>query len=269
MTATPIPRSLALTLFGDLDISVLDELPSGRLPVRTSIVPESKRGDCYRWIVQRAAEGHQTYVVCPLVEGSETTVARAAEEEADRLANGPLSELRVGCVHGQMRSAERAETMRLFVAGDLDVLVATTVIEVGVDVPNATAIVVEDADRFGLAQLHQLRGRVGRSNAQSYCFLFESAEPTDDGRRRLDALVQHSSGFDLAEVDLAIRGEGRLAGEAQSGRSDLRHARLGTDLRLLEEAREDARSLLQADDPILYDAATERFGPLVDRIRKG
>jgi ATP-dependent DNA helicase RecG len=269
MTATPIPRSLALTLYGDLDVTVLDELPAGRLPVKTRVISETKREDCYAWLVGQAGEGRQAYVVCALVEGSELIEARAAEEEAERLASGPLQALTVACVHGQMRSAEKAEAMRRFVAGDVDVLVATTVIEVGVDVPNASIMVIEDADRFGLSQLHQLRGRVGRGAEQAYCFLFESAEPTEDGAARLKALVDHASGFELAEIDLDMRGEGHLLGQLQSGRSAFRHARLSRDRVLLEHAREDARSLLDADDAVLEQEADDRYGDLIAGMRRG
>ena len=269
MTATPIPRSLALTAFGDLDLSVIDELPPGRKPIRTSVVPEAKRDDGYRWIVEQVREGRQAYVVCALVEENPEVEARAAEEEAARLATGPLAAVRVACVHGQMPAVDRQRAMAAFAAGDVDVLVATTVIEVGVDVPNATIMVVEDADRFGLAQLHQLRGRVGRGGEQSYCLLYASAEPTPEGAQRLDALVRTASGFALAEIDLEMRGEGRLLGEAQSGRSDLRYARLHSDRRLLERARDDAARLLRAGgDEILEAAADERFGELIAALRR-
>jgi ATP-dependent DNA helicase RecG len=268
MTATPIPRSLALTAFGDLDVTVIDELPPGRTPVTTRVVPADRRPDGYRWIVGQVAEGRQAYIVCPLVEGSPSSEARAAEQEAEALQAGPLADVRVDCLHGQMRPGERQAAMRRFTAGETDVLVATTVIEVGVDVPNASIIVIEDADRFGLAQLHQLRGRVGRGAEASYCFLYESAEPTAEGRDRLRALVRHASGFDLAELDLEMRGEGHLLGRLQSGRSELRHARLIRDRRLLEDAREDARELVAAGlDPVLAAAADERFGELIAGLR--
>jgi ATP-dependent DNA helicase RecG len=270
MTATPIPRSLALTVYGDLDVTVIDELPAGRQPVLTRIVPEQRRASGYGWIVEQVAAGRQAYIVCPLVEGSALVEARAAEEEAARLAAGPLAAVRVGCLHGQMRGPERLEGMRRFIAGELDVLVATTVIEVGVDVPNATIMVVEDADRFGLSQLHQLRGRVGRGAEASFCFLYESAEPSEEGRRRLRALVEHSSGFELAEIDLEMRGEGHLLGQLQSGRSDFRHARLPRDRRLLERARADAAAAIEAGlDPLLAAAAAERFGALIAGMRRG
>jgi ATP-dependent DNA helicase RecG len=177
--------------------------------------------------------------------------------------------VRVACAHGQLPAAERQRVMAEFAAGRVDVLVATTVIEVGVDVPNAAVMVVEDADRFGLAQLHQLRGRVGRGTAQSYCLLYSSAEPTPDGRARLEALVGHTSGFALAEIDLEMRGEGRLLGEAQSGRTDLRYARLHSDRRLLDRARDDAARLLrEGGDEILEQAADDRFGELIAALRR-
>jgi ATP-dependent DNA helicase RecG len=269
MTATPIPRSLALTAFGDLDLSVIDELPPGRKPIKTSIIPEAKREDGYRWIREQIAAGRQAYVVCALVEENPDVEARAAEEEAERLASGPLQGLRVACAHGQMPSGDRQRVMAAFAAGEVDVLVATTVIEVGVDVANASVMVVEDADRFGLAQLHQLRGRVGRGTEQSFCLLYSSAEPTPDGRERLDALVRHQSGFELADVDLRMRGEGRLLGEAQSGRTDLRYARLHSDRKLLEQAREDALRILEEGiDDVLAQAASDRFGDLIEALRR-
>ena len=247
MTATPIPRSLALSLYGDLDLTELRELPAGRKEIITRRVRAEKRSDCHGWLVGQWQEHRrQAYVVCPLVEGSETVQARAAEE-----------------LH-----AELVEAPAPFAAAEVQVLVATTVIEVGIDVPNATAMVIEDADRFGLSQLHQLRGRVGRSSEQSYCFLFESPEPSDLGQRRLEALCEHASGFDLAEIDLRLRGEGELAGLRQSGASDLRHASLARHRRLIARSRADARHLLRAGpfDPVLAQAARERFGELVERI---
>ena len=269
MTATPIPRSLALTAFGDLDLSIIDQLPPGRKPVKTSIVPEIKRAEGYRWIVEQVRAGRQAYVVCALVEENPEVEARAAEEEAARLAAGPFRDVRVACAHGQLPAAERQRVMAAFTAGTVDVLVATTVVEVGVDVPNASVMVIEDADRFGLAQLHQLRGRVGRGLQQSHCLLYTSAEPTPDGRTRLEALLRHTSGFELAEVDLAMRGEGRLLGEAQSGRTDLRHARLHRDRRLLERARVDAAEVLrEGGDEILMAAAEDRFGDLIAALRR-
>ncbi|MDX6538414.1 MAG: ATP-dependent helicase RecG [Gaiellales bacterium] len=268
MTATPIPRSLALSLYGDLDLTELRELPAGRRPIITRRVRAEKRADCHGWLLRQWQEHRrQAYVVCPLVEGSETVQARAAEELHAELVNA-LAPLTVGVVHGRQKAAERLATMRAFAAAEVQVLVATTVIEVGIDVPNATAMVIEDADRFGLSQLHQLRGRVGRSSEQSYCFLFESPEPSDLGLRRLEALCEHASGFDLAEIDLRLRGEGELAGVRQSGASDLRHASLARHRRLIARSRADARLLARAGpfDPVLAQAARERFGGLVERI---
>ncbi|MDX6561283.1 MAG: ATP-dependent helicase RecG, partial [Gaiellales bacterium] len=268
MTATPIPRSLALSLYGDLDLTELRELPAGRQPIITRRVRAEKRADCHAWLVGQWQEHRrQAYVVCPLVEGSETVQARAAEELHVELVKA-LAPLSVGVVHGRQKAAERLATMRAFAAAEVQVLVATTVIEVGIDVPNATAMVIEDADRFGLSQLHQLRGRVGRSSEQSYCFLFESPEPSEVGQRRLVALCEHASGFDLAVIDLRLRGEGELAGLRQSGASDLRHTNLARHRRLIARSRADARLLARAGpfDPVLAQAARERFGGLVERI---
>jgi ATP-dependent DNA helicase RecG len=268
MTATPIPRSLALGLYGDLDVSELRDMPPGRRSVSTHRVPDGKRDDCYAWLKREWAEhGRQAYVICSLVEGSETVQARAAEDEHEHLVR-ELEPLRVGLVHGRLGAAEKAAAMRAFAARETQVLVATTVIEVGIDIPKATAIVVENADRFGLAQLHQLRGRVGRGADQSYCFLFESSEATEGGLERLEALRKHASGFELAELDLRMRGEGQLSGERQAGASDLRHARLATAGKLLYRARADAR-YLDAEglvDRVLEDAVEERFGSLLDRL---
>jgi ATP-dependent DNA helicase RecG len=268
MTATPIPRSLALSLYGDLDLTELRELPAGRQPIITRRVPAAKRTACHEWLVREWLEhGRQAYVVCPLVEGSETVQARAAEDLHAELVK-VLAPLRVGLVHGRQKGAERAATMRAFAAAEVHVLVATTVIEVGIDVPNATAMVIEDADRFGLSQLHQLRGRVGRGSEQSYCFLFESQDPGELGQRRLQALCETASGFDLAELDLRMRGEGELSGLRQSGAGDLRHASLARHRRLVARSRADARLLARAGpfDPVLAEAARERFGELVERI---
>ena len=233
-------------------------------------MPESKRDDGYGWIVEQCRAGRQAYVVCALVEGSETIVARAAEEEAERLAAGPLREAarRAACTAAWTAPSAPA-TMRAFVAGEVDVLVATTVIEVGVDVPNATIMVIEDADRFGLAQLHQLRGRVGRGSEQSYCFLFESAEPTPDGRERLQALAEHASGFDLAEIDLRMRGEGELLGEApeRAVRPALR-APAPRPHAARARARGRAALLAGAGDDVLAPAAEARFGETIARMRR-
>ncbi len=258
MTATPIPRTLALTVYGDLSVSEIAKPPADRKPIVTAWVTQDRSPEAYTRLRRHLDDGRQAYVVCPLIEESETSVARAAEQEAERLQRGELRGYRVGLLHGRLRTAERRELMGRFKAGELDVLVATTVIEVGVDVPNATIMIVQEADRFGLAQLHQLRGRVGRGGEQSYCLLVSRAkeELTDAARARLEALVATTDGFELAEVDLELRGEGQLLGTRQSGLSDLRFTRLRTDRALLEQARGDAEALLDYDGPL--NGAVER-----------
>ena len=252
MTATPIPRTLALTVYGDLAVSEIAKPPADRKPVVTRWITEDRASEAYVRMCRLLAEGRQAYVVCPLVEESETTLARAAEAEASRLAKAELRDFRVGCIHGRLRPADRRDVMARFKARELDVLVATTVIEVGVDVPNATVMIVQEADRFGLAQLHQLRGRVGRGAEQSYCRLVSRAkeELTDTARERLEAMVETTDGFELAERDLEIRGEGQLLGARQSGLSDLRFTRLRADRELLERARDAARPLVAASGPL-------------------
>ncbi len=245
MTATPIPRTLALTVYGDLAVSEIAKPPASRKPIVTAWVTEERSSEAYTRLRAHLTEGRQAYVVCPLIEESQTSDARAAEQEAEGLRAGELKGFRVGCLHGRLKPAARRELMASFKARELDVLVATTVIEVGVDVPNATIMIVQEADRFGLAQLHQLRGRVGRGAEQSYCLLISRAkeELTDSAHERLEALVATTDGFELAEKDLEIRGGGQLLGARQSGLSDLRFARITKDLGLLQEAREVARAL--------------------------
>jgi ATP-dependent DNA helicase RecG len=252
MTATPIPRTLALTVYGDLAVSEIANPPAGRKPIVTRWIPEERASEAYRRLRRLLDEGRQAYVVCPLIEESETSRARAAEVEAERLKRAELRGYRVGCLHGRLRPGERRELMGRFKAGELDVLVSTTVIEVGVDVPNATVMIVQEADRFGLAQLHQLRGRVGRGAEQSYTLLVSRAkeELTDAARARLEAIVATNDGFELAEVDLEIRGEGQLLGTRQSGLSDLRFTRLRADRPLLEAARREAERLLDYEGPL-------------------
>ncbi len=247
MTATPIPRTAAMVLFGDLDMVVLDELPPGRVPVETVWEP-GDQGEAAAWTRVRAeaAAGRRAFVVCPLVEGSERVQARSATEEHERLTSSVLAGLRVGLLHGQMAAASKEQVMAEFRSGALDVLVATTVVEVGVDVPEATVMVVESAERFGIAQLHQLRGRVGRSDLPSWCYLLGSAE-TPDARARLEAMAGTSDGFELAEVDLEIRGEGTILGARQKGRSDLRLASVRRDADLLESARAVAEDVTAGD----------------------
>ncbi|HEX9417318.1 MAG TPA: ATP-dependent DNA helicase RecG [Gaiellaceae bacterium] len=261
MTATPIPRTLALTVYGDLQVSEIAHPPAGRKPVITSWVAEDRSAEAYRRLRGHLEAGRQAYVICPLISESETIEARAAEQEAERLRRAELRGLRVGCLHGKLPPRERRELMRAFKARELDVLVATTVIEVGVDVPNATIMIVQEADRFGLAQLHQLRGRVGRGSEQSYCLLVSRAkeELTDSALARLEALVATGDGFELAETDLEIRGEGQLLGTRQSGLSDLAFTRLRADRALLERAREAAGELLDYEGP-LDDEVERMFG---------
>src|SRR6266496_2340924 len=239
MTATPIPRTLALTVYGDLHVTEIAKPPASRKPIVTSWVTAERSSEAYKRLRKHLDAGRQAYVVCPLIEESETSVARPAEAEAERLRRGELKGYRVGLMHGRLRPAERRALMAEFKARELDVLVATTVIEVGVDVPNATIMIVQEADRFGLAQLHQLRGRVGRGAEQSYCLLISRAreELTDNAQERLQALVESTDGFELAERDLELRGEGQLLGTRQSGLSDLHFVRWRRDRPLLERAR--------------------------------
>jgi len=261
MTATPIPRTLALTVYGDLAVSEIAKPPASRKPVVTSWITEDRASEAYTRLTRLLREGRQAYVVCPLIEASETSLARAAEEEAERLRRAELREFRVGCLHGRLKAAERRELMARFKACELDVLVATTVIEVGVDVANATVMIVQEADRFGLAQLHQLRGRVGRGAEQSYCLLVSRAkeELTESAHARLQALCDTSDGFELAEVDLELRGGGALLGTRQSGLSDLRFAHLLRDRDLLERAREAAPGI---ESGPLQDAAAALFAEI-------
>jgi ATP-dependent DNA helicase RecG len=259
MTATPIPRTLALTVYGDLAVTEIAKPPANRKPIVTSWVTEERSAEAYRRLRKHLDDGRQAYVVCPLIEESETSQARAAEAEADRLRRGELRDYRVGLLHGRLRPAERRELMARFKARELDVLVATTVIEVGVDVPNATIMIVQEADRFGLAQLHQLRGRVGRGAEQSYCLLVSRAkeELTDNARERLQALVATTDGFELAEKDLELRGEGKLLGTRQAGLSEFRFTRLRADRDLLEQARLLAGGLVAHEGPL--NDEVERF----------
>ncbi len=257
MTATPIPRTAAMVLFGDLNFSVLDEMPQGRRPIETKWAhQESEVNECWQRVRQEVAAGRRAYVICPLVEDSEKIEATSAVEERTRLALNELRGLAVGLLHGQMKSQEKEEVMRQFRTGELEVLVATVVIEVGVDVPEASVIVIEDAWRFGLAQLHQLRGRVGRSDQQSYCFLL-GTPPNEEGEKRLNALVGSNDGFELAEIDLEMRGEGTLLGSRQQGRSDLKLARLKTDEELLLSAQRLATSMAERGEDALAEMVDE------------
>jgi ATP-dependent DNA helicase RecG len=266
MTATPIPRTLSLTAYGDLDATTIRELPAGRRPIKTWVVGEEKRAGAYRFIRERLREGRQAYVVCPLVADSEKLQAKAADAEAKRLRAGELADFRIGLLHGQMSSPEKAAAMEEFVAGNTDVLVATTVIEVGIDVPNATVMLIEGAERFGLSQLHQLRGRVGRGEHESQCILFATLEG-QFAKRRMEAIERSSDGFELAEVDLTLRGEGEILGTLQSGLPRYRVAELPEDAELLAAARAEVIAMLERYGSLdvpelgpLLEVARARFG---------
>lgn len=246
MTATPIPRTMALTVFGDLDTSIIRQLPPGRQPVRTRWVDEKERADVYAKIRQGIDEGRQAYVVCPLVEESATLAIPAATQRYQELAAGPFQGYRLGLLHGRMDEAAKAEVMEQFRTRQVDLLVCTSVVEVGVDVPSATQMVIENAERFGLSQLHQLRGRIGRGTVGGICYLF-SPSPTPEGQERLQAFVRTSDGFALAEIDAKIRGSGEMFGTRQHGDTELRLAALPRDADLLNQARRDALALLVED----------------------
>jgi ATP-dependent DNA helicase RecG len=249
MTATPIPRTAAMTVFGDLDTTVLDELPPGRTPITT--VWDREESEAWSRVREEVAAGRQAYVVCPLVEESERVAARSATEEFERLAAEDLAGLNLGLLHGQLPSADKESVMADFRARRTDVLVATTVIEVGVDVPNATVMVIEDADRFGIAQLHQLRGRVGRGAVQSWCYLLGEGS-TPEGEQRLEAMERTTDGFELAEIDLDLRGEGTILGARQKGANDLKLASLRRHRKTVAKARDVAFEIVDAD-PTLAD----------------
>ena len=265
MSATPIPRTLALILYGDLDVSVLDELPPGRTPVETYLVGEDKRERMLGFVRSQVREGHQAYIVCPMVEeGEEETTAslKAATAYAGDLQSRVFPDLKVGLVHGRMKPKEKQAVMAAFAAGQLHVLVSTTVIEVGVDVPNASLIIIENAERFGLSQLHQLRGRVGRGKHQSYCVLV-SDNRNPDTRQRLKALCSTTDGFQIAEEDLKLRGPGDFFGSRQHGLPQLRVASFADDMALLAQAQQAARELLEADPGL---EQTEHR-PLLEQVR--
>jgi ATP-dependent DNA helicase RecG len=269
MTATPIPRTLALTAYGDLDVATLRQLPAGRRPVSTHVVDGARaRARAYERAREEIAAGRQCFVVCPLVEESEALQARAATAEAERLSRTEFRELRLELIHGQMASRRKAAAMGAFAAGDADVLVATSVIEVGIDVPNATVMLVEAAERYGLSQLHQLRGRIGRGRYPGVCILFG-----DPALPRLEAIARETDGFRLAEVDLELRGAGDVLGTRQHGLPQLKVARLPEDLGLLERARLLVGEVMASDPALdapehllMRDAATARFGSELDPI---
>ncbi|MBT1074403.1 ATP-dependent DNA helicase RecG [Geobacter grbiciae] len=250
MTATPIPRTLAMTVFGDLSLSVIDELPPGRTPIETRICFESRRKQVYGIIRDEVTKGRQAYVIYPLVEESEKSDLKAATQMAEHLANDIFPELRLGILHGRMKPEEKEAVMRSFKAREIDILVATTVIEVGIDVPNATVMVIEHAERFGLSQLHQLRGRVGRGSEKSRCILMAGERLSEDAEKRLRVMESTTDGFRIAEADLEIRGPGDFLGTRQAGIPDFRVANILRDGRILEEARQEAFAVVDLDSEL-------------------
>jgi len=262
MTATPIPRTMTMTLYGDLDVSIIDELPPGRRPIKTHWKLPNQRDQVYESVRKLIAEGRQAYFVCPMISESEKMQTQAAEDLHYRLSTGVYKDLRLGLLHGQMKGAEKEAVMDAFRRHELDILVSTVVIEVGVDVPNATVMVIEDAFRFGLAQLHQLRGRVGRGAHQSYCILVSDAKSAD-AEQRLRIMTDTTDGFRIAEEDLKLRGPGDLAGTAQSGTLEFRVANLIDDSRLLDVARQMAIDILRADP----DLSSPAHAAMLDAVR--
>jgi ATP-dependent DNA helicase RecG len=259
MTATPIPRTLALTVYGDLDVSVMRDMPPGRRPVATTMKTESRRDDVYELVRDQLEKGKQAYVVYPLIEESEKIDLKAATEMADHLAQEVFPAYRVALLHGRMKPDAKDRVMRAFAANEVHILVSTTVIEVGIDVPNASVMVIEHAERFGLSQLHQLRGRVGRDSYQSLCVLLYQFPISKDGKARLNALVETTNGFDIAERDLEIRGPGDFFGTRQSGLPLLRTGDLVRDHALMVRAKEEAAAFVKNE---------ELTAPVVDMLKQ-
>jgi len=258
MTATPIPRTLALTLYGDLDLSVLDELPPGRTPIVTKSVGDDQSPKVWDFVRKQVAAGHQAYVVYPVISENEENEVKAAVKMYRELSGGVFSDLKVGLLHGRLDAELKDQVMRMFQKGELQILVATTVIEVGVDVPNATVMVIEHAERFGLAQLHQLRGRIGRGAAKSYCILMTGGKVTEDGQRRLEAMVKTNDGFQIAELDLELRGPGEFFGTRQAGMPSFRVANIIRDAKLLEVAKREAAAVLAGPNTEISAAEISR-----------
>jgi len=244
MTATPIPRSLALTIYGDLDLSALDEMPPGRTPVVTRRVSDERSAEVWEFVRKQVVAGHQAYVVYPVIEESEESELKAAIKMYKEMSKHIFPDLRVGLLHGRLDPDEKENVMKLFQKGEISVLVSTTVIEVGVDVSNATIMVVEHAERFGLSQLHQLRGRIGRGAAKSYCILMTGGKISEEGQRRLDAMARTNDGFQIAELDLELRGPGEFFGTRQAGMPSFQVANLIRDRQILEAAKREAASVL-------------------------
>jgi ATP-dependent DNA helicase RecG len=267
MTATPIPRSLAMTVYGDLEVSVIDELPPGRTPIKTFVRGEDRREKIYEFIRDQVKIGRQVYVVYPIIEESEKLDLRNATEMYENLQREIFPEFKVALVHGRMKSAEKEAVMKEFVRHQAQILVATTVIEVGVDVPNASVMLIEHAERFGLSQLHQLRGRVGRGAAESYCILLAQFQKTQESRERLKIMEESTDGFKIAEKDLEIRGPGEVMGTRQSGIPAFRIANIVRDQNILQQAKREAEFMLierrmtrETDRLIQYVKSLPRFG---------
>jgi ATP-dependent DNA helicase RecG len=262
MTATPIPRTLALTLYGDLDLSVIDQLPPGRQEIKTKWLMPRERERAYNFVRRQVAEGRQAFIICPLIEESEKIEAKAAVAEHQRLQTEIFPELRLGLLHGRMKAEEKEAIMSAFYRGELHILVSTSVVEVGIDVPNATVMLVEGANRFGLAQLHQFRGRVGRGEHASYCLLLADS-PTVEAEERLKVIESTQDGFILAEEDLKLRGPGEFFGTRQSGLPDLKVAKL-SDVRILEQARAAAQGIFHRDP----DLASPEHALLAHKVKE-
>ena len=260
MTATPIPRTLALAVYGDLDLSLLDEMPKGRQKIITKLVAPANRELAYKFIHEQIKKGRQVFVICPLIEESDILEVKSATQEYEKLKNEIYPNLGIGLLHGRMKPKEKEEIMRKFIKRKIDILVSTSVVEVGIDIPNASVMLIEGADRFGLAQLHQFRGRVGRGEHQSFCFLFTDSTSATTARR-LKALIKSNNGFELAEQDLKIRGPGELVGIRQSGLPDLAMASL-TNFELIKNAREEAEALVEEDDKLL------KYPKLAEKLKK-
>jgi ATP-dependent DNA helicase RecG len=252
MTATPIPRTLAMTVYGDLDVSIIDEMPAGRVPVETKLFPESARERVYRTIEEEVKKGRQGFIVYPLVEESEKMDLKDATRMAEHFQKEIFPQFRIGLLHGRMRSEEKEAVMSAFKEGEIQILVATTVIEVGIDIPNASIMVVEHAERFGLSQLHQLRGRIGRGRYPSKCILLAQYRSSEEARKRLRAMERTADGFQIAEEDLALRGPGEIFGVRQSGFPDFRVGHFIRDIPILVEARKEAFQLIQEDPDLVH-----------------
>lgn len=267
MTATPIPRTLALILYGDLDISILDELPPGRKRVETYSVDEKMRPRIDNFIRKQVAEGRQVYVVCPLVEDADGVEAKSAAQHAQKIAMEEFKDLRVGLIHGQMKATDKEEVMKSFVMGGIDILVSTTVIEVGVNVPNASVMVIENAERFGLAQLHQLRGRVGRGEHQSYCILYHEGKSRISAER-MKVMQKTGDGFAIAEKDLDLRGPGEFFGIRQHGLPEFRIANVYSDMELLKDAQAAAEALIREDPLLVKEEHASLKGAVLEKLGK-